>query len=186
MNMLEIGYEIKGTAAYMVGSEDTEPGAGWPYANILASLVKVPGMAPLDLAKLIVTEYGKWYRKTREAATQSALDLTRIQPVAEAVNGLADVLLADLTAVAGAVSLSRDKAQKFEMPEYLDLGDFCRQLRLRLPQNPLVVYAAGRVLSTLAPAAGGGFVVQNAGIQFQAGSFLNHVILVVRRLIAGL
>jgi hypothetical protein len=164
MNMLEIGYEMKDTAAYLVGSEETEPGVGWPYAAILAPLVKTPGMAPQDLAKLIVTEYGKWYRKNREAATQSALDPTHIQPVAEAVNALAEVLLANLKAVAGDVSLSRDKAQKFEMPEYLDLGDFCRQLRLRLPQNPTIVSAADRVLSTLAPVAGGGFVVQNVAV----------------------
>ncbi len=50
MNMLEIGYEMKDTANYMVGSEETEPGAGWPYANILQALTKNPQMSPPDLA----------------------------------------------------------------------------------------------------------------------------------------
>ena len=35
MNMLEIGYENKDAANIMVGSEETEPTAGWPYASIL-------------------------------------------------------------------------------------------------------------------------------------------------------
>lgn len=162
MNMVEICYEMKDTAAYMVGSEETEPGAGWPYADILRPLVATPGMAPADLAKLIVNEYGTWYRKSGEAATQSALDLTRIQPVTDAVNGLAQALLADLNAAAGTVSLARDKAQKFEMPEYIDLGDFCRQLAQRVSGHAKIVTAAKHVLHVLAPAAGGGFIVQNA------------------------
>ena len=162
MNMVEICYEMKDTAAYMVGSEETEPGAGWPYANILKPLVANPEMGPADLAKLIVDEYGKWYRKSGDTATQSALDLSRIQPVAEAVDGLADALLADLKAVAGGVSLARDKAQKFEMPQYIDLGDFCRQLAQRLPGHAGIVTAANHVLSVLGPAAGGGFIIQNA------------------------
>ncbi len=58
------------------------------------------------------------------------------------------------------------------MPEYLDLGDFCRQLRLRLSQSPAVLSAAERVLGTLVPSPDG-FVVQNvalgAGLQRATG-----------------
>ena len=48
MNMLEIAYEMKDTAQLMVGSEETEPGAGWPYAAILKALVTKPAMNPTD------------------------------------------------------------------------------------------------------------------------------------------
>ncbi len=46
MNMLEIGYELKDTATLMVGSEEAEPGAGWPYAAVLRQLVTSPTMSP--------------------------------------------------------------------------------------------------------------------------------------------
>src|SRR5262249_16326625 len=125
MNMLEICYEMKDTASVMVGSEETEPGAGWPYAAILGKLTKTPTMAPADLARCIANEYGAWYKANGnpiqdKSATQSALDISRLQPVADAVNALADALLQDIkkVTVAGAVSLARDRAQKFEMPEY--------------------------------------------------------------------
>jgi hypothetical protein len=146
----------------MVGSEETEPGAGWPYAAILKGLVAKPTMAAADLAKSIVTEYGKYYQKTRGTATQSALDLGKIQAAAAAVSELAGALLADLHTVAGAVLLARDRAQKFEMPEYIDLGDFAKQLAQRLPQNAAVKAAADKVQQALSPATGTGLVLQNA------------------------
>jgi Clostripain family len=162
MNMLEIAYEMKDTAAFMVGSEETEPGAGWPYAAILKGLVAKPTMSPANLAKTIVIEYGKYYQKTREMATQSALDLAQIPSTAAAVNELVGVLLGDLASVAGAVSLARDQAQKFEMPEYIDLADFTEQLAQRLPQNLKVAAAAKKLLTALSPTTGTGLVIHNA------------------------
>jgi hypothetical protein len=162
MNMLEIAYEMKDTANFMVGSEQTEPGAGWPYTAILKPLVAQPTMSPSDLAKLVVVEYGKYFQKGREAATQSALDLSRIDTTASAVNDLANALINDLANVAGAVALARDKSQKYEYPEYVDLGDFAKQLQLRLPGNANVGSAANKVLNSLAASGGAGFVLANA------------------------
>ncbi len=162
MNMLEIAYEMKDTANFMVGSEETEPGAGWPYAPILKWLAAKPTTSPADLSKMIVTEYGKYYQKTRETATQSALNLKQIQSAAVAVNELADVLLADLdNAVAGAVTLARDRAQKFEVPEYVDLGDLAGQIIQRLPRNAKVRSAAENILKVLSPTTQNAFVIQN-------------------------
>jgi len=162
MNMLEIAYEMKDTANYMVGSEETEPGAGWPYTAILKQLVANPATKPADLAKTIVAEYGKYFQKAGETATQSALDLGQIQSVAAAVNELAGVLLADLQNVAGGVSLARERAQKFEMPEYVDLGDLAGQIAQRLTQNAQVKAATDKVLNALNPTTGEGLVIQNA------------------------
>lgn len=166
MNMLEIGYEMQDTASYMVGSEETEPGAGWPYADILQTLTKNPQMSPQDLAKTIAQAYGQWYREhgnpmTDKAATQSALDLAQLGTIAEAVNGLADLFIKDLDPLAASVSLARDKAQKFAYPEYIDLGDFAAQLLKRLPRKPQVKAAATKIREALQPKAGTGFVIAN-------------------------
>lgn len=164
MNMIEIAFEMKDTARFMVGSEETEPAAGWPYAAILKPLVANPAMAPVDLAKLIVVQYGKAYARGGEAVTQSALDLARIPSAAAAVNELADLLLADLPGIAGAVTLARDRAQKFDMPEYIDLGDFVAQLAQRVPHSPKLQTAVRNVQASLHPASPGAFVIQNATI----------------------
>ncbi len=161
MNMLEIAYEMKDTAQLLVGSEETEPGAGWPYAAILKPLAANPTMAPTNLAQKIVSEYGKYFQRTCETATQSALNLGQIATAAGAANELADVLLADLNDVAGAVTLARDRAQKFEMPEYIDLGDFAAQLAQRLPQNAKVQAAVTKIEAAVNPQAANAFVLQN-------------------------
>src|SRR5205823_6865956 len=38
MSMVEVAYQIRGAASVMVGSEQTEPGEGWPYDSILRAL----------------------------------------------------------------------------------------------------------------------------------------------------
>jgi hypothetical protein len=90
------------------------------------------------------------------------LDLAQIPSAAAAVNELVGVLLADLANVAGAISLARDQAQKFEMPEYVDLADFAEQLAQRLPQYIRVAAAAKKLLTALSPTTGTGLVIHNA------------------------
>lgn len=164
MNMIEIAYEMKDTARFMVGSEETEPGTGWPYTEILQQLTTHPEQTPEDLAKTIVTEYGQWYRKQGPSseATQSALDLDRMPPLADAVNALADALLANLKTVTGPILLARDRAQKFAMPEYVDLGDLARQLLQRLTRQAALKTAAEQILKTLPVKTGAGVVIANA------------------------
>jgi len=167
MNMLEISYQVKDTSHYMVGSEQSEPNTGWPYSVILQALTQNPQMSPQDLSKAIVQSYGAWYQQygnsaSDKSATQSALDLGQIEPVADAVNALADLFIANLNNVAGSISLARDKAQKFDYPEYIDLGDFAAQLLLRLTQNPQITAAASKVRDTLQSQAEGGFVIANS------------------------
>jgi hypothetical protein len=165
MNMFEIAYEMQDAARYMVGSEETEPGSGWPYTEILTALVSQPTMAPDKLAKLIANEYGKWYRAHGDpasdgAATQSALDLEQAGSVAAAVDDLAGAMMKDLQKSAGGISLARDKAQKFEMPEYVDLSDFCSQLRDRVT-NSKIRKAASSVQSALSSDGTSPFVLAN-------------------------
>ena len=156
MNMVEIAYEMRDTAGLMVGSEETEPGAGWPYKAILARLVKQPAMAPADLAELIVEEYGKYFARTHTSSTQSALDLARVGAVKTAVDALAQALLHGLPANEGAISLARDWVQKFEYPEYVDLGDLAAELIRNLPADAAVQKAARKVQDAL-----GDFVIAN-------------------------
>ena len=90
------------------------------------------------------------------------MNLGRISTPAAAVNELANALLADLHNVAGTVSLARDRAQRFEMPEYIDLGDFAAQLAQRLPQNAKLQAAVAGIQAALNPKAANAFVIQNA------------------------
>lgn len=153
MNMIEICYENKDIANFMVGSEETEPGSGWPYNTILKKLSETPQTSPADLAKIITQDYGQYYEKNGspiydKTATQSALDLNQIEPVANSLNELANILIKNIAGIAGQVTLARDKAQKFsEYPEYVDLISFLNELVKWLPDNQ--AEAKGAVNKTL-------------------------------------
>src|SRR5439155_58324 len=161
MNMLEIAYEMRTTAQYMVGSEQTEPNAGWPYAAILNKLAARPNMSPADLARTIAQEYGAWYQARGTgadgSATQSALNLGKLSNIVTAVDDLARALISELPSIAGAILVAKTGTQKFEYPEYIDLGSFVTQLQAKLPANSTAkpataavqCYEAGRMQRTV-------------------------------------
>jgi len=75
MGMAEIAYAMRNVANYMVGSEDLEPGDGWPYDTILSDVVATPSMSPGNLAGLIVNRYGSAYSS---GITQSSVDIAKV------------------------------------------------------------------------------------------------------------
>ena len=93
MGMIENAYEIRGKASYMIGSEETEPGDGWPYDKVLSSLSANPNMTAADLSKLVVQKYGEYYATIAgNDQTQAAYDLSKVTDLANALNTLATSL----------------------------------------------------------------------------------------------
>jgi hypothetical protein len=124
MNMAEVAYQLQGSVAFTVGSEETEPGNGWPYDRILAELVKKPDMTPRDLSKVIVERYLASYGKN-EGVTQSALDLAGAGGLGTACDQLATALTGKLTdgPVRAALLTARNQVQSYEVADYVDLAD---------------------------------------------------------------
>jgi hypothetical protein len=128
MSMLELAYEHRRLAGYVVGSEEVEPGDGWPYDRILKALVADPEMTGEDLGRVIVREYARSYPS--EGVTQSALDLREAAAAGRAVDRLAGALLTairDDTEYAN-VTKALHATQSFATPDFLDLHDLCARL----------------------------------------------------------
>ena len=128
MSMAEVGCQINGSAAFTVGSEETEPLEGWPYDTILAELAKKPAMTAKDLSTLIVKKYIASY--SRDAVTQSACDLSKAGALVSAVADLAKALKAGLadSAARQSILMARTQAQTYEVRDNIDLADFCSLL----------------------------------------------------------
>jgi hypothetical protein len=77
MGMVEVAYAMRNAANYMVGSENVEPGDGWPYHTILQALTANPSLSPDSLSKIIVSRYGSSYKIT-QGITQSAVDISKL------------------------------------------------------------------------------------------------------------
>ena len=130
MNMLEIHYQIRDAALFCVGSEEVEPGDGWPYNTVLSALAAEPSITPLDLSVAIVDKYTRSYRAV-DNVTQSACDITKAKTVADAVDKLARVLTDGLSGAAARMSIiqARSRVQSYYTADYVDLVDLCGLIR---------------------------------------------------------
>ncbi len=124
MAMVEVAHEIRDCGSVMVGSEETEPGGGWPYDTILNDLAAEPSMTASDFGSAIVQRYGESYTFLDES-TQAAIDLSQISALSDAVSSLADVMMEGNQAE---IQAARAASQEYYYPENIDIGHFCELL----------------------------------------------------------
>jgi hypothetical protein len=132
-----------------VGSEQTEPGAGWPYSNILGALADKSAMTPRELSRLIVDKYLASYGNA-DGVTYSACDLSKASTVAAAVAGLAAVLKASLSDSGSRqrILAVRNLVQSYEVPDNIDLVDLCSSL-VRAGADPATTTACQNVIKAV-------------------------------------
>ncbi len=126
MGMIEVAHQIYSYGSVMVGSETIEPNDGWPYDTILSAtngLVKNPNWTANQLGDWIVDTY---IAQTAAAyKTQSAIDLTKINALASAVDSFAQALGYDSD-----IANARANVEDYYYPAHIDLYHFaylCKQ-----------------------------------------------------------
>ena len=138
MSMVETGLQVQQAGEVFCGSQEVEPGEGWPYDRILKALAAKPEMDGRELSKVIVNEFVASCSKS-QAVTQSAFDLAALTHVQETTNELGALLAKalkkhDMT-LEGSISVARRMAQGYEHPDYVDLCDFCTRLSALWPAS---------------------------------------------------
>lgn len=131
MAMAEIAAEMKDSVDYFVGSEEVEPGEGWPYNNWMTRWTNTPAATPLEVSTFLTEEYLKAYDGGiygKEEVTFSAMDLNKFPAFFAAVNALnaslSNLAPADMTLAKTAARATQD----YYTSDYKDLGDFMDQL----------------------------------------------------------
>lgn len=140
MQMAEVAYEIRDQGNYIVGSEESPPGAGYPYDRFLTSLNANPDMGGRDLAIRIADETITAYTSTDYASqwdfsrandiTQSVVDTSKIGAIAPAIDTLGSALLAAKGQYGAEIAQARDETESYAYPENRDLLHFCSLLTL--------------------------------------------------------
>jgi hypothetical protein len=145
MNMLEIAHHFAQHAEVLVGSQQTEPGDGWPYDVVLAKLHDNP--SPADLGRAIVAAYIADYKENAVVdVTQSAIDLSKTEAVVQALSSFGDTLGGLLPEARAATRAARLAVQSYEYADYVDLVHLTEVIRGKLP-------AAASAAATLRAAA---------------------------------
>jgi len=148
MNMIEIAYQLRTTVRFIVGSEQVEPGDGWPYDRVLSAIAARPGMSPREVGDTVVREYFASY--AGESVTQSLLDVDKTARCADAVDALAGALLAvlDDPVEYGALARAFNRALRFEIDDFADLGSLCEEIDAALLDDG-VQRAAAAVIAAI-------------------------------------
>lgn len=103
LGTVEIAYELRETASYLVASELGVPFDGLNYQALLSGLSEDPDITPLDLACKMVDDYADWYSAPlhtlptlypymQDYASLSVIDLYALNPLIDAFNGFADAV----------------------------------------------------------------------------------------------
>lgn len=124
MQMIEVAYEVKDGADYVVASEETEPGDGYTYNTMLEPLVKNPLMGAANFSKVMVDAFTNHYQSIGQGATQSSIKTAALDGFRGRLDGLVDALVAsnDL-AVAKA---AKTKTQSFYYSSNKDVYHFAK------------------------------------------------------------
>jgi hypothetical protein len=146
MSMLEIAHHFKDQAEFVVGSQQTEPGDGWPYDRVMARAKGNPSARALAVA--IVDEYIKSYRASGDQdVTQSAIETGKTVAAVAALHGLGKALLGVIDKQRSAISRARVQAQAFEYADYVDLIHLASLISKHV-KDAATKTAANRVIAT--------------------------------------
>lgn len=149
---VELAYELKDCVGYIVGSEEIVPNAGWPYDRLLRQLVDKPAMLPEELARRAPQQYVKRYVAWGYdgPVTLAALDLSRVDHVAQPLGALAEALVAHMPAAAYELFDAQKESSHFWNATLWDIAHFCEALQKRTADEA-VRKAAGRVRAAVVP-----------------------------------
>lgn len=133
MQMMEVGGEMQGAVDIMVGSQELEPGEGWPYAPFVKQWIARPTMTATEVATLLSKEYKKSYDGgvygSKQDTTFSAVDLNKfpalyasLETLQKSIRGLGAAEFAQVKKTIGTTL-------NFYYSDYVDLGDFLKNTK---------------------------------------------------------
>jgi hypothetical protein len=168
MANIEVACELRGSARYLVASEELVPGHSWPYQQIYGALRAKPLQDGSALARTAVDEYVEFFRKNPPGVgdvTKVALDLSRLAALTGASSELASALREDMAHNADALWQVQLEARKRETSNgkrantkfqyhLWDLGTLAAGLA-KSGASDAVRTAAATVIKELVPDAGG-------------------------------
>lgn len=132
MQMIEVVNEMKDSVDYFVGSQDTEPGEGWPYETFMKGWMANGLASPAEVSTLLSKEYLKAYSTGgvygASSVTFSALNVSKVAELNKSTAQLAAHLKSFDTASMTKIKTAASATQDFYYSDYKDLGDFLKKI----------------------------------------------------------
>lgn len=147
MNMIEIAHHFKDHVKILVGSQETEPGDGWPYDKVLKAIKE--SVNDVDLSIKIVKEYIAEYKvRGVHNVTQSVIDLSKTDMAMKALSGLGTLLANNINNYREEIKKIRMTCQTFYMADYVDLIHLAGLISERIVGEDSIMKAAKTVVQS--------------------------------------
>lgn len=134
MNMWEFLRLIQPYATFAVGSQEVEDSAGWDYYHALHPLT-ISTVTPQELATSIVHAYHNYYLNVQDYYTQSAIDLTKLILLDQAIEHAARIVLEGIRnyqSFKNLLQIVRKGSNPFKESYFIDLYDFFHKLTTQI------------------------------------------------------
>ena len=161
MQMAEVDFEIAPYADYIMGSEQTVPGDGYPYDAALSGLAARPGMGAEELGRAVLSVYIADYEKKKEGASQSLIRTAKLAELAGLTAGWTAAVRS--AGEANAVKAAKTDAQHYtnadnkDMSHFIELaGGAFRDPALKQRSVALSAFISGEVVAAVGRAGGVG------------------------------
>lgn len=131
MAMAEVANEVSDSVQVFAGSEETEPGAGWPYDAFLKRWTAQASNSAQDVGRFLTEEYVKSYQGGQNGTsdvTFSAFDLDKMGQMNSAISKLQAQIVGADASTRGTLAQAAGSALSFAYSDYVDLGDFLAQI----------------------------------------------------------
>ncbi len=150
MQTVEVAYACHESVDFIVGSEETEPGTGAPYDDILKTLT--PTTSPEEFSRQWVKTFVRTYIEEPEAGNdtaQSAIRCSEIPHLVQAMEALSGALSS--SDARNQADAARRGVQTFAYADQIDLAHFCTRLvgSMEKQDSSPVVQACRKVLEVI-------------------------------------
>ena len=148
----EVAYQLTGYAKYLVFSEETIYGQGFPYDTIARDLIANPDMGGLQLSKTIVQDFAQYYDSITWANdwTISAFDMNYMGELTTAITHFGSAQLNDLSMYRSQFKNDLSNTISYYYPYYSDLEEYAMNVYAdKQITDPAVKMAANEVVKAI-------------------------------------
>ena len=146
MQMMEVAYEIKDNADFIIGSEESPPAEGLPYDLVFAPFRDTPNSTPKNLSKSFVDGMLAVPAYNTKKITQSVLDTSKLPALATAISTLGTELKNNVGSLTAAIQTARVNSQAYSPSSnrvYRDLKDICLRIEAGTSNSSVLSATAG-------------------------------------------
>jgi hypothetical protein len=136
--MLEMVYEVRDHADFLVGSEKDVPDRGFPYDTFLESIAGLPKMSSYKASKELVDAYVEFYTgNTAFAVALSSVKASYMDDLKVGLNAFLNETSLELPLFSEEMRVAREDSEHYEGDNQYDLFNFLENVQSKIPSRML-------------------------------------------------